>query len=465
MVVLGPRTWITDGRGRRVADLAVAHGAQWSPDGRLLALSDQKGVRLVTARGRLVLRRSRLGLSLGSGWAPDSRSLLVIEQGTERLARLRTNGALSAVGDVPVSSWWTWSPNGGVLSLEEDRFVLRERGRTRSIRFPSPRGGCGGLVLAGGWIDPTRVVVTVGRGGKNPAVLWVVNKSGGVSSPLVDADLGWQATPAWSPDGSRLAYEEREVHTHADSCSAGYQSNVAVARADGTGKRVLPPPESITAGPRWSPDGTRIVAERRSFGDEAEFGIVVADADVRAQVRLTTRFGSSPSWSADGKSIVYQHDGSQIRRLPAAGGESTVIVRGTLPEASPAAPLIAFVRENALRVVGLDGAGERRLTALRGDQRGFGPPRWSPDGRRLAVADATGVLVVSVADGRLSRIAQPGARSLVWSPDGLQLAFAASVGVYSGGRRSEAFVVSASGGTPRRLTHDLADVGGISWRP
>jgi Tol biopolymer transport system component len=460
LAVLGSeRTWITDGRGRQVASLAAAGRAQWSPNGRFLALFDARGVRLVTERGRLLLRRSGLGSS--AGWAPDSRSLLVSEWGGERLARLRTNGALATVGNGPAM----WSPAGGVLTFEGARLVLREGGRARSTQFKAAANVCGGSFVPAGWVDPARVVVTVGLGGQNPADLWVLSSGGRAISRLrseADWNAGWEASPVWSPDGSRLAYEEREVHTHADSCDAGYQSNVAVVRADGTGGRVLPPAGSVTADPRWSPDGSRIVAERLSFGDENEFGIVVTDADVRAQVRLTTRFGSSPSWSADGTTIVYQHDGSGIRRLPATGGEPTLVARGTSPEASPAAPLVAFIRENALRVIGLDGMGERRLAGL---QEAYGAPRWSPDGRQIAVTDAAGIVIVPLADGGLTRIPRPGARSLSWSRDGRQLAFAAPVGVHSGALRSEAFLVSASGGTPRRLTNDLADVGGISWRP
>lgn len=462
LLVLGPRkTWITDMNGRPRVTMAKAFQARWSPDGTLAALSGEKGLRLVAAGGRLRLRRPTLSLD-DAGWAPDSRSLLVRDR-SGRLARLFVRGSL-----VPVAGESTvlWSRSGALLRYDDSRseFIVHEQGRTRRVPFPLPRGGCGGSFSIDGWLDGDRAVVTVGRGGQNPADLWIVDPDRGATRRFIGG-TGWDAGPVWSPDGGRLAYEEREVHTHASSCDPGYQSSVAVALADGTGRRVLPPVDAVTDGPRWSPDGRKIVAVRGSFSDEEEFGIVVADAGLRAATRLTVGTGSDPSWSADGKSVIYQHGTSEIRRIAPGGGESTVIARGTQPEASPAAPLIAFVRGGAIRVIGLDGSGERRLVSLRPREIGYSPLRWSPDGRSVAVADASGIVLVSVPDGRVTRIARAGVVSVAWSPDGRRLAFAAPVGRHSGRVRTDAFVVSAAGGKPLRVTRDLADVGGLSWRP
>lgn len=215
-------------------------------------------------------------------------------------------------------------------------------------------------------------------------------------------------------------------------------------RANGDGVRVLTAPSAdhYDGNPRWSPDSRKLAFERRSLRDEAEFGIVTIDVDRRLERRLVTGSAASPSWTADGLSVF------------------------------------AFVREGALWTIQADGSNARRLVDVRTprDTLGFTalePPRWSPDGRRIAIVDARGIRLLDRDGSHVRLVRVSGARGVAWSPDGGTLSFTAPVGNYSRGifssgfvARTELNVVPASGGRARRLTNDLANViGNACWRP
>jgi Tol biopolymer transport system component len=138
------------------------------------------------------------------------------------------------------------------------------------------------------------------------------------------------------------------VHTHAGSCSLDFEPTVATVTASGTVRRQVAATPSVGWEPRWSPDGRRILSYTTSLSEASGFGLVVVDAVTRAETRLTVGDDGAHSWSSDGETVIFVRGRTQMRRVPAAGGESTVIGRGSGPEASPTAPLVAFIRDGAL---------------------------------------------------------------------------------------------------------------------
>ena len=63
-----------------------------------------------------------------------------------------------------------------------------------------------------------------------------------------------EVDPAWSADGTRIAYVEGSV---------GF-NRLMVMNADGSGQTVITPTPSTQFGPAWSPDGSRPAATTTS---------------------------------------------------------------------------------------------------------------------------------------------------------------------------------------------------------
>jgi TolB protein len=97
----------------------------------------------------------------------------------------------------------------------------------------------------------------------------------------------WASTPAWSPDGRQIAYEQ-SVH------GMGYR--IAVMAADGSNIRLVT--QGGTEGvndvrPAWSPDGKWIAhSSDRGGGD----GIYVVPASGGQPRRVDTAGGFDPAW-------------------------------------------------------------------------------------------------------------------------------------------------------------------------
>ncbi len=223
-------------------------------------------------------------------------------------------------------------------------------------------------------------IVVMDADGSNPLVL--------VASPEQDTQ------PAWSPDGSLIAYRGLT-----QDAQGFFHSRIFVVPADGSGPPVAITEPSLEAeDPAWSPDGRRI-AFTAFTGDSPD--VVVANADGSSLRRLTYHVETDrrPAWSPDGTKIAFESfrddgdadvyvmdpDGSNITRLttgPAADGD---------PAWSPDGRRLAFAsdRDGAgnfrLWSMAADGSGLRRITSglfndLDPAWQHFGAPATLPDG-------------------------------------------------------------------------------------
>jgi Tol biopolymer transport system component len=204
----------------------------------------------------------------------------------------------------------------------------------------------------------------------------LTKEKGDASSPQ---GLFFQTEPAWSPDGTLIAFTSRRDG----------QSHVYVMRADGTDTRRLTDTSRADDHPSWSPDGERIVFAR-------EGALFVAPAGGGPARRVGRGFGNAadPAWSPDGKLIAYDYrqPGTPIRELyvmRADGTGSRQVTRlggvSAQPAWSPDGELLAFQTNATLGhfeiyTIDLDGKGVRRVTQSVSD---VFEPAWSPDDTTL----------------------------------------------------------------------------------
>ncbi|MFN2525036.1 MAG: hypothetical protein ABR505_02055 [Actinomycetota bacterium] len=230
--------------------------------------------------------------------------------------------------------------------------------------------------------------------------------------------------------------------------------DIFMVNPDGTGLQALRQGPAADFEPAWSPDGTKLAfASSPRFAFAADIYVMNSDG-----TRLTNITNSPqnddlhPSWSPDGSRIVYSSELSPLPVLPAGRGPDIHVmnVDGTNdqviyerlgsqyhPAWSPRGDWIAFVENGSpsVQLISPDGRHFRRLRPTNVNGRPL-RPEWSPDGRWIAFADgivdATGEqrgydLYVTSLDDLRPRNLTPGTDendlAPAWAPDGTKIAF------------------------------------------
>jgi Tol biopolymer transport system component len=257
--------------------------------------------------------------------------------------------------------------------------------------------GCGGTGATGDDIafvssrDGDYAIYVMAADGSGERRL--TDERGDISTP---AGVQFQTDPAWSPDGTRIAFASARDGSF----------DIYVMNADGTGTKRLTSTDDNDQGPTWSPDGSRIAFARSGDGGH----VYVMNADGTGVRRLTDELAEEgePAWSPDGRSIAYTRRASgtdllEIWVADAAGGnrrQLTNIGDGAYgPAWSHDGALLALAANPGgarfgIFTVGADGSNIRRVVA--GPEDAF-EPAFSPDGQSLAYSSGGAIQVLDAA--------------------------------------------------------------------
>jgi len=235
-------------------------------------------------------------------WSPDGR----------RLAWVRsTAGAVSLVVDgAPVPDAVPAGTRGGAFAwISPSRLVVGGDGGLRAVgagpgptpvpvpargRAAAPAVSATGLVA---FVDETDdacvIAVAPLDGSRSP---WVVSR----------ADFAWD--PAWSPDGSLLAWHEWDA-----PAMPWDGSRIAVAGPDGAGRRVVAggPAESVGQ-PRFAPAGPTRLAFVGDRDGWANVTVAGPDGGARVVVVAEAHEHAEPSWGPGQRSFAWSPDGAQL---------------------------------------------------------------------------------------------------------------------------------------------------------
>ncbi|UYF98360.1 MULTISPECIES: Tol-Pal system beta propeller repeat protein TolB [unclassified Halomonas] len=271
--------------------------------------------------------------------------------------------------------------------------------------------------IRGAFSTKIAYVTAQGLGDNMQFGLYVADADGARSQQVLTSDQPIMS-PAWSPDGRKLAYVSFETER-----PAIYIQDVS------SGQRVQATSfEGINGAPAWSPDGRRLAM---SLSKDGQPDIYVLDIGSRSLNRLTdsNSIDTEPAFSPNGANILFTSDrsgGPQIYQMSANGGNANRVTytgnynaRGRY---SPEGDQIFLVHrsDRGYQVARqeLDGG---RLVVLSESTRDESPSV-APNGTMVIFATqqgGSGFLSAVSADGRSSfrlPAAQGEVRDPAWSP-------------------------------------------------
>ena len=365
----------------------------------------------------------------------------------------------------------------------------------------------------------------VGGYGRSGSRIYLMNADG--SGPrLLRTGTHGAAWPAWSPDGTRIAFSTAvELRQNLKHVKAGVQSThseIYTVGLDGSHVRRI-----VRQGvaPAWSPDGTAI-AYRALCGLVRLVTPSGRDATPALGSGRCRGFATQgwPAWSGDGTRLVIGGENDAVlvnldglhptlipdsvhagltaelrpvvRPLPAHPRATASLVGAMAATGSTpiTLPLRASSGVYSLALVGPDGATHEVWRCPRSEYCGeLTSVAWSPDGRRLALSFDEygghslypGLHVIDMTTGRdrklfgLSRdwmrsVAKAravihrygcwNAVELAWSPDGTRLAYSCAT-IRAGYQSSQIHIIDPDGNHPRLLRTGTIGAAWPSWSP
>jgi len=422
-----------------------------SPDGKAIAYcSDQSGsfqvyVKALTPGAKENALTFDSQQNFQPAWSPDSQQIAYYSKLRGGIWIVAASGGeprrLTDFGSYPA-----WSPDGTQIVFQSNPFVD---------------------------------LGAYARNAISPSTLWLVSAKSGETRQLTDSNnpIGGHGSPAWSPNGKRIAFEVDEFNAAAIwTVSANDHLDV---------KCVSGSLQSHSYGPVYAPDGQSVyysggetVSQRRVDPDTGE---AIGEPAQFIGIGGPPSFVRRVSFSADGTKIAYSlvRRSESISSVPleqksatAAGPPILIVsnsgVRNAFPSFSPDGNRIAFVvcqfSDTGCHIwlTNTDGSNQKQLTTGQGDQL---MPQWFSDMTEIAfVSGPTGnhsywAINLETKRERVLADLSDDIDYARLSPDDKQIVFNCKRGVINVCKSS------LPSGEPKQLTFDEELMGFPEWSP
>ena len=253
---------------------------------------------------RIVLGPSNGRLPIA--WSRDGSRLLLMSIGD--LYAMNADGSQTRLSQGDVSGWEASISRDGtkvVYDRYQDKVVPGGITRTMGLYVVDAKGGAPRLIANSNFCSTV-------PSDQNGTI-----SEGSCDQSSQDSMLLY---PAWSPDGSRIAYVDHRYYLATDE--------IWTMKSDGTDQRRLVDlgrcgpndPSGCTNGLAWSPDGSKLAFH--SAG-----GIYIVRADGSGLHRIS-KDGVQPAWSPDGSQIAYTRGGEMFTMAP--DGSNVTLMEGVV---------------------------------------------------------------------------------------------------------------------------------------